>query len=159
LGLFDDLVYIDIPVPFKRGDILTITSYPAPMDDDPVFVLDSHIRDNKELHMRLLNGDGDGTDMIGWGFFVSDIGVLYGDHTGNYDCFEYCNEVLNDKERLLHYVSLYLKDEIKLPELLTMQCKIMLEHQLNNGLRIDTHGCYIPENLLAGNRLNQDTRP
>jgi len=38
--------YIDIPVPFKRGDILTIRITPDRCDDETVFVLDSLTRDD-----------------------------------------------------------------------------------------------------------------
>lgn len=93
----------------------------------------------------------DDLHMMGWGYFVDDTGVLYGEHTGNYDCYEYYRGKLEGKTRLLHYVNLFLNDEIRLPELLTMQCRIMLEHQLENGLCIRDHGRYIPENLLAEN--------
>ena len=159
LDLFMDMFYIDIPVPFKRGDILTIPTNPAPGERDPIFVLDWIDCDDKErLARRLSGGFGDGTDMIGWGFFVSDDGILYGDHTGYYDCFEYYRGKLNDEECLLHYVSLYLKNEIFLPELLAMQCRIMLTHQLNNNLRVNVHGRHILEYQLAENRLTPEEK-
>ena len=43
-------------------------------------------------------------------------------------------------------------EEIGLPEILTMQCRIMLDNLLKNNLPINTHGCYIAEKLLAENR-------
>jgi hypothetical protein len=152
---FEQLFYIDIPVPFKRGDILTARY--GLKDDAIVFVLDWLDRYDQERLVRRLSGEfGDGTDMIGWGLFVDDDGILYGDHAMSYDYFEYYRGKLEDKERILHYVSLFLKDEIDLPALLTMQCRIIMEHHLDNGLRVDSHGCYIPENLLAENRLTQE---
>ncbi len=80
--------------------------------------------------------------------FVSNSGVLYHDHSWPSDSFELYRGELTGNNRLLHYVSLYLKDELCLPELLTMQCRIMLEHQLNSNLRYDTHDVYIPREKL-----------
>lgn len=123
-----DLYYADIPVPFKRGDILTANSL--------VFVLNRLMCDDQRLYQKFIKGElGDGTNMIGWGFYVDDDGILSGNHEANYDCFEYYREKLEGKDRLLHYVSLYLqgeKNEINLPALLAMQCRIMVEHQLEN---------------------------
>jgi hypothetical protein len=93
--------------------------------------------------------------MHGNGFFVDDNGILYNDHTTSYDSYEYYRGKLEEKEQLLHYVSLFMQGEssgIRLPELLTMQCRLMLEHMLGKGLTIDSHGCYIPEKLKAENR-------
>ena len=89
-----------------------------------------------------------------WGLFVDNsTGMLYGDHTSGCDCFRYFQGKLEGKDRLLHYVSLFIQEKIGLPELLNMQCRIVAEHLLMNNFNIDSHGCYIPENLLAENRL------
>ena len=82
-------------------------------------------------------------------------GILYGNHTCCLDYLKYYRGKLKDKERLLHYISLFMqgeKDEIRLPELLTMLRRIMLEHLLDNGLLINSHGCFIPDSLLAEKR-------
>jgi hypothetical protein len=143
--------YIDIPAPFKCGDILIGNS--TRQSKSSIFVHEYLLRDNPKRLERYLKGEaGDGSDLIGWGFFVNENGILYGDHTLEHDSFEYYRGKLKGKERLLHYVNLYLKKEISLPVLLTMQCRLMLELQLENNLHIDTHGCYIPEHLLAENR-------
>ena len=63
---------------------------------------------------------------------------------------------------MLHYTSLFIRnyaaqqftEEIGLPELLTMQSRIILEHRLSNDLIIEKHGCYLPEYLRAENRLS-----
>jgi len=34
----------------------------------------------------------------------------------------------------------------------------MLEHQLNTNFNLDSHGCFIPEDLLAENRLTPDEK-
>jgi hypothetical protein len=97
---------------------------------------------------------------LSWGYFVSEDGVLYGDHAYDFDCFEYYDGKLEENNRLLHYVSLYLKDEndIDLPALLNMQCRIVAEHHLKYSFHINSHGAYIRENLLAENRLTADEK-
>lgn len=152
-GFLEWMFYIDIPIPFKRGDILTIHSSYGSKRENVVFVFDSTTRED-QLEQRL-QGElfSDGTDMMGWGFFVSDNGLLYWSEVNGYDSFAYYQEVLEEKDRLLHYVSLFLEEEIHLPELLTMQCRILMEHQLVNYFRMDTHDCYISEHQLAENRL------
>lgn len=143
--------YIDIPVPFKRGDILTASPDPLGDNKKAIFVLDCIDRDNPVSFARHLD-HGDATDMAGWGFFVDENGILYGDHIMSYDCFVYFNGKLEGKDALLHYVNLFINDKIGLSGLLTMQCRILLEEQIENNLRIDTHGGYICEDLRAENR-------
>jgi hypothetical protein len=148
-----DIFFIYIPVPFKDGDILTIPHNVISCEQSPIFVLDHLDWNNEKRLVRYMNGElGDGTDMTGWGFFISDDGVLFGDNAFAYDSFKYYKGKLEGKDRLLHYVSLYIKDEIGLPELLTMQCRLIAEHQLKNNFPIESHGCYIPEQLLVENR-------
>jgi death-on-curing protein len=154
-----DMFYTDIPTPFKRGDLLTICNNPARPREMPIFVLNSLDRDDPKILARFLSGDyGDGSDMVGWGFFVDDGGYLYGDHTQDHDSFAYYRGRLEGKERLLHYAGLFLKGEISLSEILTMQCRLIAEHRLNNDFRIDTHSCCIPEHLLAENRLDPEEK-
>ena len=149
-----DGFYVDIPTSFKRGDILIRTS--IYLDEPEVFVLDKLDRDDPRYFERCINGEsGDGWGLTGWGYFITGNGVLYGDHVHDHDSFMYFEGKLDRNERLLHYVSLFVKDEIALPELLTMQCRIVAEHMMNNDLRIDTHGCHIPESLLVENRLTE----
>ena len=149
--MFTDRFFVDIPMPFKRGDILTTKAWQY--DRHSIFVLESSVFDNAEFYERSVHHKfGDGSDLTGWGYFIGDRGDLYGDHTEQHDCFEYYRGNLEGDKSLLHYVSLYLKDEIGLPELLAMQCRIMLQHQLDCDLRVDTHGRFIPECLQAHNR-------
>jgi hypothetical protein len=144
--------FIDIPVPFKRGDILTARRRVARCDDESIFVLDSLDRDIPNIQARILKGDCDDMHMMGNGFFADDKGVLYSDHLMNYDSFEYYTGELQGKERLLHYVNLFIEEKISLSGLLAMQCRIMIEHLLNEGLRVDVHERFIPENLFAEKR-------
>lgn len=151
-----DEIFIDLPLPFERGDILACW--------DTVFVLDSvpHWNDGTwKKYEEFLTGEvNDRTDMIGRGLFASDEGILYSGHTGYYDNYQYYRGKLEGANRLLHYVSLYMKGEhgFHLPELLTMQCRIMLEEQLRSSLLMKSYGCYIPDSLLAENRLTPEEK-
>ena len=148
--------FVDIPVPFKRGDILVSSYYDENEQAHNCFVLDSLDRDNEGRFAKYLYSVNYRNE--GWGLFVNDLGALYGDHVADYDSFEYYRGKLEGKYRLLHYVSLYLKNEIGLPAMLNMQCRIIAEHLLNTNFNIDRHGCFIPEYLLAENRLTPDER-
>ncbi|MCL2192652.1 MAG: hypothetical protein FWB78_04560 [Treponema sp.] len=154
-----DNFYMDIPTPFKHGDILTCGAGRTRLyGKSPAFVLDFLVRDNPKLLDRALRGEMfDGSDLTSWGFYVDDSGTLYGDHFHNHDDLEYYRGKVEGKDRLLHYVGLYLKKEITLPVLLTMQCRLMLEHQLDKDLRLSWHGRPIPEHLLAENSGDTDT--
>ena len=74
---------------------------------------------------------------------------------GGADCFEYYRGKYEGPARLLHYVGLYLKGELDLPEILTMQCRIFLESQLDRELDYQNHGCFIADDLLAENQLTE----
>jgi hypothetical protein len=137
--------YADIPTPFKRGDIL-MTGHKEPI----IFVLDRLDTDNPEQLARSLSMGYNNYTSNGWGFFVSEAGILYGDHVIMTDTFRYYNGELSGSNRLLHYVGLFLNDKIGLPEVMATQCRIMLEMQLNNNLHIQNHGCYISDDLLIG---------
>ena len=156
--MFTEDFFIDIPVPFKRGDILTIQSHsPGTVKREQPFVLYSLISDNEKVLEQCLRGErGDGSDLSGWGYFVGDNGLVYGDHVFNYDCFEYYRGKLEGKDSMLHYISLFLKDEIDLTTILAVQAGTVLKHSADTC--INSNGCYIPEHLLAENRpANENT--
>jgi hypothetical protein len=136
-------------MPFKLGDILTIRLNP-PDKDDRVFILEPLHPNWKQPFCRSIE-KSDYTDMMDWGYFVSDEGVLYGGHTPWPDYFEYYHGKLKEKDKLLHYVSLYLKGEIRLPELMVMQCRNILEYQMEYNLDYQNHGCFITDKQLAEN--------
>ena len=147
--------YVDIPVPFKRGDIL-VSVDDEDKQADYCFVLESLDRNDGERFTRWINCRNYISEA--WGFFVNDNRALYGDHVGRYESCVYYRGKLEGKDRLLHYVNLFMQGQIDLPELLNMQCRIIAEHMLMKNFHIDPHGCDIPEYLLAENRLNPDER-
>jgi len=125
IGMQYDWVYVDIPTPFKKGDILIREGY-----EHDVFVLDSLDSDNKKQIQRTIKIAGCDNYMTeGTGFFVGDDGILYSDHVHGTDTFEYYRGKLDDKYKLLHHVSKYLKSEITLPVLMEKQCEIMLKQR------------------------------
>lgn len=136
--------YVDIPMPFKRGDILTRNKGWDKEDDGIIFVLDSFDRDAPKWLEKHASGRLRSVAEKVRGFCVEESGLLY-DYDSEYDHeqLEYYRKKLEGNQRLLHYISLYLNGEIRLPELLTMQCRIVAETQLENNFRIDTHGCSI----------------
>lgn len=162
LKYLNDSFYVDIPVPFKHGDILSLRDSHGrrdKIDDDDIFVLDSVDRDDQEIQARRLRGEmSDGTDLMGSGYFVDDDGLLSWGHAEGYDCYEYYRGKLTGKAKILHYVNLFINKKIMLPELLAMQCRIIMEHKLDSSFPVKSYGCYIPENLLAENRLTNEEK-
>lgn len=142
--------FIDIPIPFKRGDILTCAGRAKP----DVFILDSaYVIDTPELLEKSVQGKiGDGSDMSGNGLLVNELGILYWDHAGDYDTFVSHKGELEKKDRLLYYVNLYMANKIPLHVLLYMQCRIMTEQTLSGNFKLSSHDCYIPEHLIYENR-------
>jgi len=145
--------YVDIPTPFKRGDILKI-------GNNTVFVLNSLARDDDEFLEEALRGErADGSDLTGWGYFTDDKGLVYGDHVGGHDCFEYYHGKLAEKDCMLHYLNLFFNDEIGVAALLTTQCRAVLKSYLSNDdFSIRSHGCSIPVEHLFENRLTHDEK-
>ena len=146
--LFDSMMYVDIPVPFKQGDLLK--------NGDTVFVLEGLCLGTEERYRKYV-AQGSWLDEA-WCYFVDRNGVLYGDHKCNIDFWEFYKGKLENNNRLLHYVSLFLNKKIGLPALLTMQCRIVLEHQLSHSFPINVHGCFISEEHLVDNRLTPDEK-
>ncbi|MCL2187953.1 MAG: hypothetical protein FWB87_04235 [Defluviitaleaceae bacterium] len=144
-----DMIFIHIPLPFKKGDLLEHEGIPFILDNLP------HWSENRGLsYEEILSGEHtDGSDMSGWGLYATEDGYVYGNHTALYYGFSYFKGKLRNNEYILHYVNLFMKGEIALTELLTMQCRIVMEHTLDDVLLKQSHGCYLPDNLLAENRV------
>ena len=141
--MFSDDFYVIIPTPFKRGDILINSDSPWRLGKKSVLVLDRICHDNPNTFERRLRYEGDITDMCGWGYFVNDDGTLCEDNSYFYDRLEYYRGKLEGKDRLLQYVSWYLKDEIALTPLMLMQCRVVSQQHLNTSF--DLRGWAFPE--------------
>jgi len=148
-----ELFYIDIPVPFKKGDVL-IMAEKFPYYNEP-FVLEGCIHEDDEKTKLMAI---DGSDMIAWGFFVNENGILHGDHTTSYDSLVYYNGKFEGNYRLLHYLNLYFNEKLGLPEFVAMQNRIMIEKILNHNLHINWHGISVPDELLAENQITQEEK-
>lgn len=153
---FENMCCADIPAPFQLGDVLTIPKKQK-WKDDYIFVLTPPNERTKKLYEKMKEFpyyDYCDVNFV-WGYVVSDAGILYGDHVEGADRFEYYRGKYKGPAQMLHYVSLYLKEKLDLPEILTMQGRIFLESQLNQELDYQNHGRFIPDDLLAENQLTE----
>lgn len=113
-----DQIFLNIPTPFKKGDILisnspTMQSYG---ENNSIFVLEYLCTWKKNLEKYLADGNYDSSDMIGYGYFFvnNDTTDFVIDHKWNYDSFEYYDGELTDRDRILKDISSFIKGEIGL---------------------------------------------
>lgn len=118
--------YIDIPAPFQRGDILTIAQNQFYREDAPLLLLDRLDCDDPVMLARHL-AQGDDSDRVAWGFSVDGNGRLYHNHIVHYDQLVYFAGRPEGANALLHYISLYMKEQIHLPELLAAYHQILFQ--------------------------------
>ena len=118
-GFFDiDQIFLNIPTPFKKGDILisnspTMKSYG---DNNDIFVLEYLCTWRKNLSSYLADGNYDSSDMIGYGYYFinDDTTEFVRDHKWNYDSFEYYDGELTGRNRILKNISSFIKGKIDL---------------------------------------------
>jgi len=108
------MIFIHIPVPFEKGDLLEHDGKPYVLEDLPHWFTDPNI---SVIYEKMLAGDADGTDMVAYTYSLYR-GQLARDHVPIYYYLKYFRGELQDKEKILHYVSSYLKGKIWLSELL-----------------------------------------
>lgn len=113
-----DQIFLNIPTPFKKGDILisnspTMKSYG---DNNDIFVLEYLCTWRKNLSMHLADGNYDSSDMIGYGYYFinDDTTEFVRDHKWNYDSFEYYDGELTGRNRILKDVSSFINGKIEL---------------------------------------------
>lgn len=109
---------INLPVPFKRGDLLVSTFYSPfyegsflDMQKFP-FVLENLITWRENFQELLDTGNYDSSDMEGTGYFITEDGKLCYDNVFDYDSWEYFEGELKGSEKLLKGVSNLIKDQI-----------------------------------------------
>ena len=111
-------IFINIPVPFKKGDILISdngTPYKNLVNDekDCIFVLDSLTIWNEEIKNKDFIRNLDMTDMMGNGYYLVDGSENFVlDHISDYDSFEYFEGELEEQNRILKLISSFLKGKI-----------------------------------------------
>ena len=127
-------ICLNIPTPFKRGDLLIATSL-TPFAGGFVlnyqkfpFVLDHLITWNKNFEKRLKEGNFDCSDMQGPGYIISDNNELFCDNVFDYDSWEYFEGNLKGINRLLKSVSSLLKNEIDITLFISAYEKIIQEY-------------------------------
>jgi hypothetical protein len=156
----EDVFYANIPIPFKRGDILTARrsivedeDEAKPGEKERIVVLNWVDRFDEELlsqHAKYINTGKN--DMRAYCFSANENGILHRNEILGYDRFEYRTEEPEGKDGLLPCVSSYLQkrpggkpDCMGLSELLTMQLRIVFEKLLRDDLditRLDSYNNY-----------------
>ena len=106
-------LFINLPVPFKKGDIL-INEMMLKYIENPIFVLDDlTIWDKKAIQNSNMRNLGE-ISMAGMCYYLpkNNAELSYGT-IWDYDCFEYYGEILEENIRILKLVSNYLKGKIE----------------------------------------------
>jgi hypothetical protein len=118
-----DNIFLNIPTPFKKGDILVALDqipYRKGMqpNDNDIFVLDYLCTWRESLDEFLKKGNYDSSDMIGNGYYLcgeeNNSTEFVCDHKWNYDSFEYYDDELKGNTRVLKNISSFLKGKIGL---------------------------------------------
>ena len=120
-------IYIDAPVPFKKGDLVE-SSVPGSYGD--VYVLLSICRDDTELNEKSLYRS-DMMDMTACIHYEDD-GSVYWEVMHFYPNLQYCRRELKGEKRILKYISLHLKDKLCLCSLLEVQKLLLADKMLNS---------------------------
>lgn len=128
-GLLD--CYINIPAPFKKGDLVETEDYGGYMGN--LFVLQTLSCDSEHHEKRLMYNDT--SDMIAYVHYLND-GEVHCDHIHFYPNLRYCRRELKGDERIMKFVSLYIQEKICLCELLGIQ-KFLLADKLRESLISD----------------------
>ena len=123
--------YIDVPVPFKRGDLVELDDRGYRWWQGNVFVLSDPYRKD---HTKLLI-EGDICDMNPIFFFERE-GLLYCDWGFFYPDLRYCRRELEGEKRILKYLGHFKKDEMCVSSLLKFQ-KYLFTDKILNELKHD----------------------
>ena len=131
-----DSIFLYLPTPFKRGDILVSLSDTPFMENcllsrQTIFVLDWMItwRENFNKYET-----GDSSDMCGEGYFMRDDDTVNFilDHQHCYDMWEYYQGELKGRNRILKAISSLLKNEINLELFIYAYEQIKIENHAND---------------------------
>lgn len=148
-----DQIYLNIPTPFKRGDILIKKAINKTQNIEDIFVLDDINTWYKNIKKPT---NCDSSDMNSYGYY------LLKDNTTkfkreikfDYDLFEYYNEELTGKLRLLKAISSFIKDEMNLELFVNTYDYYKLEEELN-AKRLDFI-CFTDKGLELAGMNNTD---
>lgn len=106
-----DGIFINIPTPFEKGDLLEY--------EGKIFVLDWLITWRDDLQTAMEKGPLDSSDMGGNGYYVSENNKIFLKHVFDFDSWEYFRGKLTGKQRLLKSISSLMKNKINLELFLT----------------------------------------
>lgn len=109
-GVFEGL-WFDFPTPFKKGDIVWDPYTPIGYKEGAFVIDEINIACYSDRIKEHIRKDGDTTDMIARGFFLTEEGI-YHDVMIQYMDLEYYEEELKDFNRVLIPLSNYLKGKI-----------------------------------------------
>ncbi len=112
-------VCIDVPVPFKHGDLVEAENGRG---YGFIYVLKDICLNAPKLNARLLVSN-DTNDMTA-DIFYEEHGFIHCECMHFYPDLQYCKRALKDEEQILKYVSQYLRNEICLCDLLLAQRNI-----------------------------------
>lgn len=130
-------IYIYIPTPFKKGDLLySRTNRPFDRGFIPkkenVFVLDELQAWRYKMPEKARTGKcGDSSDMMGYGYFINN-NDIFNEVCWEYDSWEYFEGKLEGMQRILKAVSELIKGNIDIELLIATYNKIKLEEIQNN---------------------------
>ena len=134
-----DNIFVNIPTPFKKGDILVEGKE---SNNREVFVLDWLCNWDERLPERLLKGNCDSSDMNGTGYYIYN-GMPISDHHFNYDNWEYYDDELKGMNKILVGISNLLKEKIDISlflnsyeEIKKEQIKTNLNWFTDEGLKL-----------------------
>ena len=128
--------YFDVPVPFKRGDIVEINnSMNNQLYKEAAFVLKEICRDKPKQHAKMLR-QGELYDMKAEVYRTRDVlGYEFrflSETIGFYPDLQFCRQELEGEDRILKYLSLYIKKKTDICSLLKIQKYLLAEKQLHD---------------------------
>jgi hypothetical protein len=128
-----DLIFIDVPVPFVKGDIVAIKGTNTP------YVLDMMPQFDKRYPDHVSGKLGDGSDFMMSGYSYDEEFALYCDHTNPNDGWrvEYYRGDLTGRDKFLKYLSEYIKSGDKaLDWIIALYLKFEYEEQHRKYARL-----------------------
>lgn len=134
-----DSICLNIPTPFKKGDIL-VSYANRPFNYGTLFnnaeypfVLEWLCNWEDNLQKRLNKGCCDSSDMNGKGYMIFENDKLECDHQFDYDSWEYFNGELKGVQRILKAISSFLQGKISMNLLLETYKYILADKEVNNA--------------------------
>jgi len=126
------LIFFHLPIPFEKGDIVSMGC-----DDKPRVLTDvPHWYTGDRSYKHFVSGKcGDGSDMLGRYYYIEENGRLIHDHgIGDMHRIRYFKGELKGQERFLKYLSQYIKSKDEsIDWLIDVFCKYKAEAELEKA--------------------------